>query len=106
MKLDLTDAALSDLREIREYTLQNWGERQEDEYLKAMWRRFTEILNDPSRFRLRDDLFSGCRIAAQEKHIILFRVEGDVLQVIRVLHGAMDIKRHILVRDRGVSASP
>ena len=53
MKLDLTDAALEDLREIREYTLRNWGERQENLYLEAMWARFAEILNDPSRFRPR-----------------------------------------------------
>ncbi len=95
MKLDLTDAAVEDLREIREYTLHNWGERQEDLYLKAMWRRFTEILDDPTLFRLREDLFPGCRTAAQEKHIILFRVENDVLQVVRILHGAMDVRRHL-----------
>jgi toxin ParE1/3/4 len=94
MKLDLTDAALEDLREIREYTLRNWGERQENLYLEAMWARFAEILNDPSRFRPREDLFPGCKVAAQEKHIILFRVESDVLQIIRVLHSAMDINRH------------
>ena len=95
MKLDLTEAALDDLREIRDYTFRNWGERQENLYLKAVWERFAELLKDPSRFRLRDDLFPGCRIAAQEKHIILFRVENDVLQVVRVLHGSMDFKRHL-----------
>ncbi len=95
MKLDLTDAAVKDLREIREYTLQNWGERQEDLYLKAMWKRFAEVLKDPTRFRLLEDLFPGCRTAAQEKHIILFRVENDILQIVRVLHGAMDMRRHL-----------
>lgn len=95
MILDLTDAALADLREIRDYTLAKWGERQETLYLDAMWKRFAEMLTEPSRFRQREDLFPGCRIAGHQKHVILFRVEADRLQIIRVLHTAMDLKRHL-----------
>jgi len=60
-----------------------------------MWKRFAEILADPLRFRSRDDLFPGCRIAGYQKHVILFRVEEDRLQIIRVLHAAMDPKLHL-----------
>lgn len=95
MELDLTDAALSDLRAIRDYTLEKWGEEQEEKYLDEMWTRFEEILKDPQRWRFREDLFPACQLAPQGKHVILFRVEGDLLQVVRVLHSAMDFKRHI-----------
>ena len=95
MELDLTHAALSDLQAIRNYTLQTWGEEQEDKYLDEMWTRFEEILSDPKRCRFREDLFPGCQLAAQGKHVILFRVEGEALQVVRVLHSAMDFSRHI-----------
>ena len=33
MELDLSYAALSDLRAIRDYTLEKWGEEQEEKYL-------------------------------------------------------------------------
>ena len=96
MTLDFTQAAVSDLRSIREYTLETWGEFQEQEYLDALWKKFEEILTDPQRWRYRNDLFPGCQIAAQGKHVILFRIDGDVLQIVRILHSAMDFRRHLL----------
>ena len=95
MELELTDAALSDLRAISNYTLENWGEEQEEKYLNEMWTRFEEILADPKRWRFREDLFPACQLAPKGKHVILFRFEGEILQVVRVLHNAMDFKRHI-----------
>jgi len=95
MKLDLTDAAIDDLRSIRAYTLQTWGGEQEEKYLEEMWSRFELIRKNPGRCRHRPDLFPGCQIATQSKHVILFRIEEEVLQIIRVLHGSMDFPKHI-----------
>lgn len=95
MTLDLTAAALSDLRSIRAYTLESWGKAQEEKYLDEMWHRFEELLTDPARWRMRNDLFPGCQLAPHGKHVILFRIDGTVLQIVRVLHSAMDFKRHI-----------
>ncbi|HEX4084144.1 MAG TPA: type II toxin-antitoxin system RelE/ParE family toxin [Chthoniobacteraceae bacterium] len=95
MKLDFTEAAIEDLRLIREYTVQKWGERQEDAYLDRLWNRFEKISADPSIHRFRHDLFPDCQLAAEGRHVILFRIRKDVLQVIRVLHSAMDFKSHL-----------
>lgn len=95
MKLVLTEAALADLKSIRAYTLENWGEAQETRYLDQLWTKFETLCKDPGRCRLRQDLFPGCRIAAEGRHVILFRVREEVLEIIRVLHGAMDFKRHL-----------
>jgi toxin ParE1/3/4 len=95
MILELTDAAVSDLQSIRNYTLEQWGKRQETAYLDAMWEKFEEILSNPGRWRKREDLFPGCQIAAQAKHVILFRIQGKTLQVVRILHSAMDYPRHV-----------
>lgn len=94
MTLDFTLAAVADLQSIRNYTLETWGPDQERIYLDSMWNRFEEILADPEKWRRREDLFPGCQIAAQGKHVILFRIEGKVIQVVRILHSAMDFKRH------------
>lgn len=95
MKLDLTRAALEDLRSIRAYTLENWGAAQEQKYLDQLWGKFESLSADPSPFRFRHDLFPGCQIAAEGKHVILFRVDHSILQIVRVLHSAMDYKRHL-----------
>ena len=95
MKLELTPAALADLRSIRDYTLERWGSAQEAAYLDRMWEKFEALLADPTRYRFRSDLFPGCQIASEGKHVILFRVNRSTLQVVRVLHSAMDFKRHL-----------
>lgn len=95
MKLDLTLAALDDLRSIGSYTLDRWGPVQEQQYLDLLWDKFEAIIREPSKFRFREELFPGCQIAAEGKHVILFRIRKDVLQIVRVLHGAMDFQRHI-----------
>jgi len=71
------------------------GAEQEQRYLDALWQKFDEILADPQRWRRRDDLFPDCQIAARGKHDILFRIENSVLQIVRILHGAMDFPRHL-----------
>ena len=93
MKLELTRAALDDIRSIRAYTQERWGPDQEQRYLDQIWNKFETIIADPSKFRFRRDLFPGCQIAAEGKHVILFRLHKATLQVVRVLHGAMDFKR-------------
>ncbi len=95
MKLTLTEAALEDLRYIRGYTFETWGAEQEELYLDKLWLRIEAIRNDPFRYRLREDLFPGCRIASEGRHILLFRASAESLEIARVLHSAMDLKSHL-----------
>ena len=95
MKLTLTEAALEDLRSIRGYTLATWGAEQEELYLDKLWLRIEAIRSDPFRYRLHGDLFPGCRIASEGRHVLLFRASEESLEIARVLHSAMDLKSHL-----------
>lgn len=95
MKLVLTEAALDDLRSVRVYTLETWGPEQEQRYLGKLWTRFESLRTNPFRYRLREELFPGCRIAAEGRHVILFRANAESLEIVRVFHSAMDFKRHL-----------
>jgi plasmid stabilization system protein ParE len=77
MTLVFTPEALSDLQSIRAYTPERWGAQQERFYLDALWAKFEAILAQPDRWRTRNDLFPGCQLAAQGRHVILFRIEGS-----------------------------
>ena len=94
MRLEITPTALADLRSIRAYTLERWGSAQETAYLDRMWEKFESILANPTLYRARPDLFPGCQLAVEGKHVILFRVNKSTLQVVRVLHAARDFPRH------------
>jgi toxin ParE1/3/4 len=92
--LGLTDDA-QDLRTISSYTLQVWGAEQESRYLKGLWRKLSEIHRDPDLYRVRKDLVIGCRSARYERHVIFFVVAESEIQVIRILHGAMDFRSQL-----------
>lgn len=94
MNLEFTKAAVGDLKSIRQYTLETWGGEKEEVYLNDLWKKFEYILDDPSRWRFRNDLFPGCQIASQGRHVILFRIQGKTLQIVRILHTAMDFPSH------------
>jgi toxin ParE1/3/4 len=74
---------------------EKWGAEQEHLYIDALWEKFKEILGSPGKWRARPDLFPGCQIASHSRHAILFRTVGTTLQIVRILHGSMDIPRHI-----------
>ena len=95
MRIELSEAALRDIQNIRCYTLRQWGSLQEEKYLNSVWAEFQKISVNPENFRQRNDLFPECRIAPVGSHIILFRVQMGLVQIARVLHRAMDFNRHI-----------
>ena len=95
MHLEFTQSATEDLLAISDYTLETWGEKQQDSYLDGVYAKFEEISDTPARYRFRNDLFPQCQIAKYGRHVILFICEDELLTVVRVLHDAMDFKRHI-----------
>ena len=99
MKFILSPAAIRDLQSISDYTLQNWGAEQEELYLKGLWEELAAIQADPGSHQLREDLAKECRSARHEKHVIFFSIQGETLQIIRILHGAMDFNSHLTRED-------
>lgn len=95
MKPHFSEFAQKDIRNIADYTYENWGEEQEVEYLRSIDTRVQEIAGSPERFRPRNDLFRGCQVAPVGQHLIVFLVEGDAIIISRVLHQSMDFPRHI-----------
>jgi len=81
--------------EIFAYTAENWGRNQAEKYLEQIWDTFGRITADPKRWRLRDDVHPGCRICHSGRHAVLYRIHKGRVEVARVLHDAMDFKRHL-----------
>jgi toxin ParE1/3/4 len=99
MKIILSPSAVRDLQFISDYTLRNWGAEQEQRYLNGLWEKLAAIQSNPSSFRLREDLVKGCRSTRHGQHVLFFAVQGQMLQIIRILHGAMDFSNHLPIED-------
>lgn len=95
-KYFLTNKAVEDLSHIWNYTYETWSENQADKYYQLIIEACGEIaeklLPGKSYEALVADIF-GCKVG---KHIIFYRIlpVGDI-EVIRILHGSMDIERRL-----------
>lgn len=95
MRLRLSKLALCDLEDIHAYTCEQWGEEQAVRYSGQIAHALEMIACDPERWRLRNDIHAGCRVCLSGKHAILYRIRDGKAEVSRVLHGAMDLPRHV-----------
>lgn len=95
MRLRLSKLAYADLEAVYAYTVRRWGSNQADIYLRQLWDALEAIVETPERWRLRDRVYPGCRVCVAGRHAILYRLNEHGVEVARVLHGSMDLPRHI-----------
>lgn len=92
---DLTRAAEADLKSIARYTQERWGVRQRNAYLKEVDRVFRSLAKNPGMGRACDGIREGYRKFPHGTHVIYYRHDAiGGLQVVRILHAAMDIDVH------------
>lgn len=108
-QLSLAPAARADIIDALDWSMQNFGDRVREGYEALISTSISLILADPLIIgsRERDDLGPGLRALhlrayrdevtpavrriASPRHFIVYRKLGDVVQVVRLLHEAMDI---------------
>lgn len=95
----LTPRALKDLDQIADYTLARWGERQTEKYLSDMATRFRWLSQNTGAGRVRDDVGQGFRSYRQGSHQIFYIIENDVVAIIGIPHGSMDIDAYFQSSD-------
>ena len=88
----LRPAAKRDIESIADYTIAQWGAEQARAYIDAI-RCKTESLSETALRHARcPEIAPGFRKARSGSHLIYYRVEGDLVDVIRILHQRMDAK--------------
>lgn len=93
MKLDITPAAATDIREIFSYSLTNWGEAKARKYVADLRRRMHALARGSTSGTRADDISAGLRRLIAGSHVIWFRIQGDRLRIIRILHQSRDAGR-------------
>ena len=94
-ELRLTPAALRDLETLWDYTEQRWGTAQALHYLDALETAFQSLAQAPESGQRCDAIRAGYRRSWVEQHGVYYRLEGDAVVVVRVLHQRMDAGRHV-----------
>jgi toxin ParE1/3/4 len=91
----LSEEAQNDLRVITRYTKENWGNKQAKRYLVELAAGCENIARSSKLGKARDEIEKGIRSFPVARHIIFYRVVTECIEIARVLHASMDIKRHL-----------
>ncbi len=95
-KYNLTKKAVTDLTNIWNYTFEKWSEQQADNYYENLIESFEEITQKPFIGKKYEGITSGLLGLRVKKHIIFYReISKDEIEITRILHGSMDLKRRI-----------
>lgn len=86
----LTPQASTDLETIWVYTRERWSERQADAYIDDLAHCFDRLVAMPLMARERTEFTPPVRIHPHRRHLIIYRVEEDVVAVLRVVGGHQD----------------
>ncbi len=102
----IMDSAENDIRGAVRWSVHRFGEEQACVYAETLMLAVTELGAGPNLVgvKLRDEIAAGllslhvARHGRRGRHFVIFRIVDEsarILEVLRVLHDAMDFPRHI-----------
>ena len=95
-KFYLTKKAVEDLSNIWNYTVQTWSENQAEIYYLLLMDSCQEIANKPKQGKSYEIVEKNVLGFKTVQHIIFYRIVSEKeIEVVRILHGMMDMKNHI-----------
>lgn len=95
-KFYLTNKAVEDLGEIWNYTIETWSENQAEIYYSLLIDSCQELAYNPNQGKSYEIVDKNVLGYKTGQHIIFYRmVTENEIEVIRILHGMMDLKNHV-----------
>jgi toxin ParE1/3/4 len=93
LKIDILPEAEDDIAAILQFSLDQWGFQQSEEYGAELYEAIENLLLFPKRGTSRPDIFDNARTLVSGKHVIYYRIDGQTISIVRVLHSRLDISR-------------
>jgi toxin ParE1/3/4 len=89
--VNLSPEADEDLIDIWGYLAREASERVADRQLHDIDAACERLKAWPYSGRQRDELLTGMRSVPIHPYIVFYRIQGDAVEIVRVLHGRRDI---------------
>jgi toxin ParE1/3/4 len=91
-----TNKAVDDLSQIWNYTVNEWSENQADIYYKMLLENCNELAHNPDSGKKYSEITENLLGFKAGSHIIFYRrIEGNEIEITRILHEQMDLKSRI-----------
>lgn len=94
-KYFLTEKAINDLTDIWNYTYDEWSEQQADIYYQMLIDTCEEIAKNPKIGKYYEGITANLHGIRTNRHVIFYRFLDDKIEITRILHGRMDLKKHL-----------
>ena len=91
-ELRISRRAEKDLDDIRDRGVREFGARAATEYLAGFYRVFALLRDHPQAGEARDQYGRGIRSFSHHPHRVLYRVHGQGVVIVRILHQARDMR--------------
>lgn len=91
----ISKKAISDLEEIWLYTVDKWSIEQANRYYNLIFDEIDFICKNPRTGRPMESVRKNYRSAKVKSHLIFYRVENGIVQIVRILHERMDIENRL-----------
>lgn len=93
--LDITSAAQADFEGLGQYGVDRFGFDVAEAYLERITAALERLKDFPESAPLLPWRKDGVRKLTVGSHVGFYRIEGDTVRVIRILHQRMDPSRHL-----------
>jgi toxin ParE1/3/4 len=95
-KFYFTNKAVEDLDEIWNYTVETWSESQAEIYYSLLIDSCQELANKPNQGKSYEVVEKNILGFKTGQHVIFYRMVTETeIEVVRILHGMMDMKNHL-----------
>ena len=94
-KLQIRPLAKTDLIAIWRDSFDEWGEEQADKYLSQLDTGLQGLIDNPEIGQTREKVRAGYRSIQINRHVVYYRVLGESIDIVRVLHERMIPSKHL-----------
>ena len=95
-KFYFTNKAVEDLGAIWNYTVETWSENQAEIYYSLLIDSCQELANKPNQGKSYEVVERNVLGFKTGQHVIFYKIVTEKeIEVVRILHGMMDMKNHL-----------
>lgn len=96
-KYRISKRAIEELNDIWSYTYQQWSKEQADRYYDLIIGEIEFVADNYMAGRSVEHIRKGYRVTQVKSHLIFYRkLKNDIVEVVRILHQRMDVKKRLL----------
>lgn len=95
LSIKIRPEAKKDIKKIWRYTFDNWGEQQAYSYTSELGQSIEGIISNPKIGVPIDYIREDYRLLHVKHHLVIYRLTGRTIEVVRVLGESMDTKQYL-----------